>query len=181
MDDQQIASAVKNKDEAVFDDVVNQYSKLLWVIAFSIIGKQTSESDVEELVSDVFWRFWQYPEKYDPSRGSLKNYLSLLTRSMAINKLQVKHDPIESDQDFILENLPDHTETNQTFWHLLFTAIESLSEPTKRICFERFFLELKPAAISENLELNVTEINNRLYQGKKKLKPILQKLMEEEL
>ncbi|BDR59207.1 RNA polymerase sigma factor [Xylocopilactobacillus apicola] len=177
MDDQWIATAVMRRDEVAFDKVVSKYSKLLWVVAFSIMGNR---ADVEELVSDVFWRFWQQPEKFDANRGSLKQYLTMLTRSMAINKLHLKQSPLTSSDDFLLENVEAPKVNNEIFWQALFKAIEALNEPTKKICFQRFFLELKPAVISERLNLSVTEVNNRLYQGKKKIRPILRQLLEEE-
>ncbi|BDR59203.1 sigma-70 family RNA polymerase sigma factor [Xylocopilactobacillus apicola] len=179
MDDQQTAAAIKNRDESVFNELVNHYSKLLWAVAYSVLGKQTSSSEVKELVTDVFWRFWQHPAKYDSTRGSLKNYLALMTKSMALNKLRDQNDPTETD-DFILETIPAPQAKNDLVWQILFAALETLTEPTKRICFERFFMELKPAVISKNLNLSLTEVNNRLYQGKKKIKPIMQQLMERE-
>ncbi|BDR59205.1 sigma-70 family RNA polymerase sigma factor [Xylocopilactobacillus apicola] len=179
MDDQQIVTAIENRDEQVFDELVNRYSRLLWAVAYSILQKRTSASDVAELVSDVFWRFWQHPAKYDSTRGTLKNYLALLTKSMALNRLRGQVEISEVDQ-FILETIPAPQADNDLVWQTLFAALETLTEPTKRICFERFFMELKPADISKKLNLSLTEVNNRLYQGKKKIKPIMQDLMERE-
>ncbi|BDR57129.1 RNA polymerase sigma factor [Xylocopilactobacillus apis] len=179
MNDQEIAAAVSNRDESVFNDLVTKYSKLLWAVAYSVMGQTASSFDVKEIVSDVFWRFWQHPEKYIETRGSLKNYLALMTKSLALNKIRDQKDPTETDE-FIWEMIPAPKADNDLIWQTLFTAIETLKEPTKRICFERFFMELKPAVISKNLNLSLNEVNNRLYQGKKKIKPIMQQLMERE-
>lgn len=43
--------------------------------------------DAEDLTHDVFLRYWQQG-RYDPARGPVLPYLLLLTRSMALNRLQ---------------------------------------------------------------------------------------------
>lgn len=86
MEDEQFILDIREGKELAFEAVVHEYSKLCWVIAYSILGKQTPEAEIEELVSDVFLRLWKHPDKYDPEKGSLKNYLVLMTKSMAINK-----------------------------------------------------------------------------------------------
>lgn len=45
-----------------------------------------SSQEAEDLSHDVFLRFWQQG-RYEPSRGPVLAYLLLLTRSMAINRL----------------------------------------------------------------------------------------------
>lgn len=179
MKDKEIAAAITLRDEVAFNRLIKEYSKLLWAVGWSIIGKQGSAEDLEELVSDVFLRFWNQPEKYDEKKGSLKNYLALMTKSMALNRLKAQQKIVETDDVFLLETIPEKEQADDAIWRAFFQAIETLSEPTRTICFQRFFLEWKPAFISERLQLSVDEVNRRLYRGKKKIQIVMDKLLKE--
>jgi len=170
--DELLHKRLLKKDEKAFNQIVEEHSKLLWAVASTIITSRTSEArlDIEEVVSDVFLRFWQHPEKYDASKGTLKNYLALMTKSMAINKIKskVKHDH-ELLEDIHLETIAEKKSENE-IWQLLYDAIMEEDEPTRQILLCRFFYEMKPAEISKQTGLPAKEVENRLYRGKKKMK-----------
>ncbi|MDP1820279.1 MAG: RNA polymerase sigma factor [Acidimicrobiales bacterium] len=42
----------------------------------------------EDLTQEVFLQLWRQPERYDPSRGSLRTFLLTVTRNLAIDKLR---------------------------------------------------------------------------------------------
>lgn len=86
MKDEQTAEAVGRRDEAVIGEVIKAYSKLLWNIASAVLDQVGSVQDVEECVADTFVYFWENPNKYDPQRGKLKTWLSIIARSKAIDR-----------------------------------------------------------------------------------------------
>lgn len=180
MTDEMIRQSLIEKDEVVFQNIVNQYSKLLWAISYSILGKQTNPSEVEEIVSDVFFRLWKQPEKYDSSKSALKSYLVLMCKSMTLNSRRKIKRSIEVDDNFILESYPDNLQDGGKYWQFFYQAVETLNEPTKTICVERFFFEIKPSVISERCGLPLVEVNNRLYKGKQKIRKVMSQLILEE-
>lgn len=173
MKDEEILMALLAKDEVVFDSVIKQYSKLLWAVAYSILGKNYPSHDVQELVSDVFMRLWRSPEKYEPSRGSLKNYLALITRSLALNKLRRK--AIFEYEEVCLEEELQTPVQHPEIWTAFLVSIQELKEPTKEICIQRFVYEQKPETISRLTGLSKSEVNNRLYKGERKLRQLMAK------
>ncbi|WP_265455546.1 RNA polymerase sigma factor [Enterococcus sp. HY326] len=157
--------------------LIQEYSKLLYAVALSILGRHASKEDVEELVSDVFLRYWQNQSNYNPKKGSLKNYLALLTKSMSLNKLKQNKRLFEKITDFPLEDLPEAEKENADIWDIFFEALLLIDEPTKEICLQRFFYELKPKVIAENMGMDLKEVKNRLYQGKKKIRKEMEFLL----
>ena len=177
MTNQDLALALIKQDEVVFEQIVDDYAKLLWAIASSIINSHTQQStmDIEEIVNDVFVQLWQQPEKYQPERGSLKTYLAIKTRSLALNRLKKKqrerHANIEDHQlagDELLEG------KNNVAWQELYDVIMTMDEPTKEILIRRFFYEMKPAEIRTSLHLSAKTVDNALYRGKKQLQAQLE-------
>lgn len=160
-----------NRDEAVYQQVIEDYSKLLWAVAISVLNRSVSHADIEELISDVFLRLWRSPEKYHPEKGSLKNYLAMMTKSMSLNLIKKRARQFEEVNDFPFEELVDEPESlNHELWQDFFEALKRIPEPTQEICRQRFFYELKPQAISKQLKIPLKEVNNRLYNGKKQLR-----------
>lgn len=178
MTNEEVALALINRDELIFNQVVDDYAKLLWAVASTIINSRTQQSimDIEEIVNDVFIQLWQKPEKYQPERGSLKTYLAIKTRSLALNRLKKKqrdlHDNID---DLTLSATEDTLDGKNTLaWQELYDVIMTMEEPTKEILIRRFFYEMKPAEIRNIMSLPAKTIDNALYRGKKQIQKQLE-------
>src|SRR3954467_3066735 len=48
------------------------------------------EAAAEDVVQDVFVRLWLRPDSYDPSRGPLASYVSMLARSRALDRWRAR-------------------------------------------------------------------------------------------
>lgn len=162
--------ATQGISEQELQKISASYSKLLYAVALSILGKKANKDDLEEIVSDVLLRLWQHPEKFDETKSSLKTYLVLMTKSLALNKSKRRKRDYQRVEDFPLESLQDETPENSGVWDIFFQALMTLEEPTRKICLERFFHELKPRKIARLMDLPLKEVNNRLYTGKKKIR-----------
>ncbi|MHC5229087.1 RNA polymerase sigma factor [Enterococcus sp. LJL99] len=163
-----------DRDEDTFQQIIKDYSKLLWAVAGTIITSktQTAVMDIEEVVSDTFVRFWQNPEKFKPEKGSLKNYLAVMTRSLAINKIKKNQRNIVSlFDDEVIETIQLPIEEQE--WQALYDAIATLKEPTREIFIRRFFYNEKPSTIHQKMNLSSKQVDNFLYRGKKKLQETL--------
>lgn len=178
MNEKDLYQKLVDHDEETYQLIIETYSKLLWAIVLSILGNKHSfgAMDVEEIVSDVFIRLWREPEKFDPEKGTLKNYLAMMAKSMALNRykqLKRRHtvELFDSHDDIALVD---------NDWGELYHAIQLLDEPYKEIIVRRFFLSEKPRNIRKQMNYSVKQFDNYLYRGKKKLKDILLKRQEME-
>lgn len=168
MDDLELLREIAQQNEEALEILMDKYSKLLWVASLSILGKNHDPQDIEEIVSDVFLRIWKSPTKYQPKRGSVKNYLVLITRSLSINKLQRSKKDYLLNDNFALENIPT-AEENREFINEMFYLINSLNSPMREICLQRYIFENTPSMISSDLNIPQKTVNNYLYRGKKLL------------
>lgn len=175
MEDLELLEKIAQQNEEAFEMLIDRYSKLLWVVSLSILGKNHDPQDIEEIVSETFLRLWRSPTKYQPKRGSLKNYLILITRSLSINKIQRSQKDYLLNDTFTLENIPA-AEENQTFIDDMVYLINSLNSPMREICLQRYIFENTPAMISQDLNIPLKTVNNYLYRGKR----ILQQAFNEE-
>lgn len=182
MDDEKLVRMIRQGNKEALEQLMDRYTRLLWVIVGGILQKQQGfgAEDIEETVSDVFIELWQNIDKFDPEKGGIKLYLSMLARSRAKNRLsRERKDNILSVDEFreriaALEEQPEEQIIQEEESRLLYETLAKLSEPTKSILLFRYFYEMKPKAIAKRLSLEVKEVNNRLYRGKKQLADLLQ-------
>ncbi|MCC2173043.1 sigma-70 family RNA polymerase sigma factor [Hominicoprocola fusiformis] len=176
MNDERTITAIKNRNEAAINEVITKYSKLLWAVAGAVLNNMGSTQDVEECVADTFIYLWEHPDKYDPQRGKLKTWLSIVARTQAVNRCREisKRNTISLENtDFIdqlgvVDNILE-AETRKS----LIAAVNALGEPNREILIRRYYYDQKPKEIALAMDMSVKQVDNRLYQTKLKLRESL--------
>lgn len=176
MNDDKIIEAIKKGDEATIDYVITKYSKLMWSIASTILKNVATTQDVEECVADVFVYLWQNPGKYDAQRGKIKVWLSIVARSLAIDKyrqISKRNDVPLDDAPFIVQLGVEDGVLDEEAKHMLITTIKALDEPDQEILIRRYYYDQKPKEIAVALDMPVKHVENHLYRTKLKLRNML--------
>lgn len=176
MKDEKIINSISQGKGDVMQDVITQYSRLLWPIASAVLMNVGSELDVEECVADAFIYLWQYPQKFDPARGTLKNYLCLVVRSRAIDRyrqiIRQGELPLEEAVLSVSSGLQEELMTRETKQELI-AAVNALGEPGREILVRRYYFDQKPRQIALALGMTVKQVDNSLYRSKRFLRGIL--------
>lgn len=176
LNDEKIITAIKKRSETTINEIITKYSKLLWSVAEAVLSHVGSVQDVEECVADTFIYLWEHPEKFDHQRGKLKTWLSIVARTQAVNRYReiTKRNtlPLE-DTDFIDQlSVVDAVLEAETRKALL-AAVNALGEPDREILIRRYYYDQKPKEIALALDMSVKQIDNRLYQTKRRLREML--------
>ena len=171
-----IAAGIAGRDEAVMGHVINKYSRLLWPIASAVLETVGSEQDVEECVADAFIYLWEHPEKFDPSRGSLKTLLCILARSRAIDRCRelTRKSTVPLEEAVLTAGmgLQEQLLQEESCRELL-AAVQKLEEPNREILVRRYYHGQKPRQIALALGLTVKQVDNSLYRSKRQLRRLL--------
>lgn len=173
MRDEAMAAAVAAHDEDAMSRVINKYSRLLWPIAAAVLCNAGSEQDVEECVADAFIYLWQHPEKFDPSRGSLKTLLCIVVRSKAIDRyrelIRKCALPLEEAVLSAGTGMQEQLLQQETRQELL-AAVKKLEEPNREILIRRYYHDQKPREIALAMGLSVKQVDNSLFRSKRHLR-----------
>ena len=176
MNDLQTISAIASADGAVMNHIIDQYSKLMWSIAGTILTSVGTTQDIEECVADTFIYLWEHPKKFNAKRGKLKTFLCIVARSKATDRYRklsrqstasLDDDVLMSTLDITNDVLSDDTKRS------LISAIQLLEEPSKEIILRRYYYEQKPKEIAFALDMPVKQVENQLYRTKLKLRQLL--------
>lgn len=177
MTDEEITKKLLNKDLTVFDYIMDNYNKLLWLVIGNILEMVGTAEDVEDCISEVYLKLLENPQLYDCKKGSLKSFLVKIGKNQAIDRYRklVKknvlelYKPVNFQEDDALEFIITKENKDK-----IFKALSLLKEPDKEIMIRRYFFDEKPKIISDKMSLNIKDVENKLYQGKIKLKNILE-------
>lgn len=177
MKEEQILAQIRAGEEERMGWLIDKYSRLLWPIASAVLYRVGTVQDVEECVADAFICLWEHPEKFDPSRGSLKSLLCILVCSRAIDRYRTLSRqyacPLEEAalaQSLGLEEQLLHEQTRRE----LLALVDGLDERNREILVRRYYWEQKPRQIALAMNLTVKQVNNALYRSKAQLRRMLQ-------
>lgn len=183
LNDKKIIAAIINRDEQMLALVVQKYSKLLWKVAAPVLTNAASVQDVEECVADVFIHLWQCPEKYDPDKGRLSAWLSMLARSKAIDRYRQIIRKRESSIEEIAAESAVYAEiaAADVEDERLLSCIGELDGKEKELIIRRYYYEQKPAEIAVVLDMPKKQVENKLYYVRQKLKKMMENQEGEQL
>lgn len=179
MKDETVIAAIADRNENTMNDVINKYSRLLWPIAGAVLKNAGSEQDVEECVADAFIYLWEHPEKFDPSRGSLKSLLCIIARSRAIDRYRqiTRRSTVPLEEAVLADSfgMQEQLIQEETRKELL-AAINALGDPGREILVRRYYYNQKPREIALALNMTVKQVDNSLYRSKRTLREALQEV-----
>lgn len=137
-----------------------------------------SRQEAEDLSHDVFLRYWQQ-KRYEPARGPVLAYLLLLTRSMAINRLQKRRNRWQLVQRWSEQLFPsvvpgphDHAEA-ENLAERVRTALASIPASQREVLEMAYYEGLSQSAIGERLQVPLGTVKTRARQGLIRLRELL--------
>ena len=175
MNDEKMLMAIKEKDEKVMSFVIQKYSKMLWKIVANVLINSSGAAEVEECVADVFIHLWMNPGKFNPDKGKLSSYLSMVARNKAIDRYRY----LSKRQEVLLEeNIVGQSEVllgiiSKEEKQKLLNCIKKLTQTDRDIIVRRNFYNQKPKDIAIVMELSGKQVENRLYKAKQQLRKML--------
>ena len=85
MDERVLVVAIGRWQEPALAELYRRHGGAVFALAKRVAQDQ---AQAEEVTQDVFLRLWQQPERFDPSRGSLRSFLLVQARRRAVDHLR---------------------------------------------------------------------------------------------
>ncbi len=175
--DAELICSLRAGQQEAFRILYERYSGLVYTLALRILNQP---GEAEDLTQEVFLNFWQQ-EKFDPERAALSTYLSVITRSRAINKLESRSSRQRSLQRLqqnrgVGESTPPTpleqaslTEQEET----LRQALSQLTENQRKILEMNFYQGISQAEIAHQLGMPLGTVKTNARKGLIKLRELL--------
>lgn len=168
--------ALENGQVNALGGLYDRYSRLVYGLAYKILG---SSEEAEDITQEVFLTLWRR-NAYNPSRGSLSSFLTTMTRSRSIDKLRSRGTKLRFIQRWqgIVKNEAVATPLEQASMgersQLVRDAMSQLPESERLILEIAYYEGLSQSEIARRLNIPLGTVKTRSRQGLLKLRQALQ-------
>ncbi|NCJ08689.1 sigma-70 family RNA polymerase sigma factor [Synechococcales cyanobacterium C] len=152
----------------------DRYAHLVYRVALKVL---TQPDEAEEVTQDIFVTLWQR-DTYNPSRGTLQAFLSVMARSRAMDRLRSKGTRWRMLQR--LQRHPGSPATSPLETASLHersrevkTALTDLPHPERIVLELAYFEGLSQSQIAQRLDIPLGTVKSRTRQGLQKLRQVL--------
>jgi RNA polymerase sigma-70 factor (ECF subfamily) len=166
-------------DRSAFSRFYDQYSKLLFSIAFKILN---DSKEAEDVLQEVFLQIWDKAAQYDPRLGKPVSWAVTLTRNKSIDHIRSsqRRSKLMEQASTEMAVREDCAETaNETVRgresaELIARAVAELPEDQRNAIEMAFFSGLTQNEISETLKTPLGTIKARIRRGMLRLRDRLE-------
>lgn len=168
--------ALGNGQVNALGSLYDRYSRLVYGLAYKILG---NSEEAEDITQEVFLTLWRR-NAYNPSRGSLSSFLTTMTRSRSIDKLRSRGTKLRFIQRWqgMVKNEAVATPLDRAAIgersQLVRDAMSQLPESERLILEIAYYEGLSQSEIAKRLDIPLGTVKTRSRQGLLKLRQTLQ-------
>ncbi len=180
--DEEILEHFQEDAQNALSLLLDSYTPLVYTIVYNKINTVCSQEDIEECVSDIFYKFYLQVFQIDLTKGSIKSYLSTIAKRHSINLYQsrfyIKNAPKvaldlkEHDLPDLKNNIEEGLLQKENRQQIM-EAVKSLGEPDSEIFIRKYFEGQNTKEIADQLALKPNTVDKKISRGLRKLKMIL--------
>ena len=168
---------IRAGDSESLSRLYDESVSILYGLAVRILN---DPADAEEVVLDVYQQVWRSAQKFDGSRGTVWGWLTMLTRSRAIDRLRcsgprrTRELPIEENWEVPSgQAAPEEQSLMREERELVRRALASLGPEQREAIELAFFRGLTHVEVAEALGEPLGTIKTRIRVGMRKMRDIL--------
>lgn len=176
--DIELLRRVRLQDEQALAQLYDRYGRLLYTIARRVVG---DDALAEEVVQDVFLRFWRGAEQYQAERGRIAVWLMAMARNRAIDILRSRHHQNRQRENATLADSEHLTPLHQAppgderfLQEAIQAAFATLSESQRQAIELAYYEGMSQSEIATQLNTPLGTVKSRIRDGIMRLRQALQ-------
>ena len=173
--DEELMTRLLAKDSNALKVLFQRHSQLVRGIALRVLH---DEGESEELVQDVFFSVFKSANRFDPSKGAAKGWISQVTFHRALDRksyLDRRHFYLGTDINSLNNTLAAKTDLDREVGIKLKRiglqkAFEELSEMQRGVIESFYFEGLRLQEIADKLREPLGNVRHHFYRGLEQLR-----------
>jgi RNA polymerase sigma-70 factor (family 1) len=177
IDEISVIARIASQDQAALSLLYDRYARVIYTIAYRIIG---SAEESEEIVLDVFTQVWRIAKNYAPQKGRVDTWLFMITRSRALDRIRSRtrsSKVIAAAENAVLLNThtdsPEEDAIVRERSAYVKTALEKLPSEQRLVLELAYYKGLSHTQIAIATGISLGTIKTRIRLGLKKLREAL--------
>jgi RNA polymerase sigma-70 factor (ECF subfamily) len=168
-EDNALVERCRNGETAAFEPIVERYQRLLFTVAFRILGDYDEASDAAQ---NAFFKAYQKLETFDRSRRFFSwIYRILLNECLNLRRDRHPHEPLTPELA-IVSSPVDLLESAERK-HRVQAAVRALPIEQREVIVLRHFTELSYEEIADVLRIPAKTVKSRLHTARQRLSQML--------
>jgi RNA polymerase sigma-70 factor, ECF subfamily len=170
----ELVIGLQNKSEEAFSLLYDDYSAVLFGIAFKIVKNKTV---AEEILQDVFVKIWKHIDLYDITKGTLFTWMLNITRNTCKDYFRSKHYQyqtlmVQEELDEIPSKyMPQSTSYQAESWEMQ-QLTQKLAPKYKEIIDLVYIFGYSQEQVAEKLNIPLGTVKTRSRDALKQLRHI---------
>lgn len=166
LDERILILKISRGDKAAFRDLYEQMSPQLYGIALRLLRRRDI---AEEMVQEVFLTLWHAADQYDVSRGSVRTWLSTITRNRCIDYLRRQPAPMDNIDEVPLEACagfdPQQATLNADDIKILSECLSGLNEQQRCAVLLAYFDGSTHQQVAEQMQSPLGSVKSWIRRG----------------
>ena len=166
--DAELAAGVAARDRSSLELLFKEHGAAVKGVAWRVLK---DENLAEDIVQETFVAFWDSPQKYDASRGTIRTFLLTIAHRKAVDVVRsevARSRREEKPQD------PVHVDVEEEVWtrdlsETVRSALMKLAEGEREAIAMAYYGGLSYVQVAEELGLPEGTVKSRIRAGMKKL------------
>jgi RNA polymerase sigma-70 factor, ECF subfamily len=186
--DEELMASIARGDRVAFEQLYERYAAPLHSLALRILARP---SDAGAVLVDIFWEVWRSAEKFDPNRGTTRNYLLTLARSRAIDALRSRRREDARRQESLAERQSSAAQRSHREEPVsqairreqavaLREALEDLTVSQREMLELAYFEGLSHSEIATRTDTPLGSVKTHIRQGLIKLRQVFRQASSRE-
>ena len=180
--DQDLIGRAGSGDQRALASLYDRYSRVLYAVAYRIVGQQ---ADAEDVVAESFAQAWREASRFEGARGSVAAWLTMIARSRSLDLVRARSrrtrhtDSAAAARPGVSPAMGDwRSEPGETLDHMerreqVRRALASLSPPQREAIELAYFEGLTQSEIATRLREPLGTVKTRVRLGMEKLRESL--------
>jgi RNA polymerase sigma-70 factor, ECF subfamily len=169
-------------DDQALSQLYDRFGRVLYAVAFRLVNQQ---ADAEEVVMEAFSQAWRDAPRFDQGRGSVAAWLTMMTRSRALDLLRsqsrreritdtaAREEPAAGPAMSAGFPPPGATVLDEERRRAVAQALAALSPPQREAIELAYYDGLSQSEIAARLKEPLGTIKTRMRLGMQKLREAL--------
>ena len=180
--DADLVLRIAQGDDRALGLLYDRFGGVLYAVAFRVVGQQ---ADAEEVVMEAFAQAWREATRFDQARGSVAAWLTMMTRSRALDLVRsqsrreritdtaAREEPAAGPAMSAGFPSPGTTVLDEERKRAVSSALAALSPPQRQAIELAYYEGLSQSEIAGRLKEPLGTIKTRMRLGMQKLREAL--------
>lgn len=173
-DDASLLLQLEDGNEDALGKLYDRFGRLIFSIALRIVRDRDIAADVTQ---DTFVKAWNNASMYDPARGSVQTWISVIGQRAAIDtlrRIKAQRTDIGFDDDMV-DTMVSSDDTEQEALgsvqaQTVRDAMDELPAEQRTLLELAYFRGMSQSELSEQLGIPLGTVKTRMFHGLRKLR-----------